>query len=566
MAQVVATAVGQSRNPPLDPRVGITGTKWPPLTTLPLGRSPSSSTSMVPRSRPSPYGRPQSELERFRSPQYAPATVGRVAIDRPPSPYCPVIGAQPVQSRSRAFFDVVLADPLPPAPTPAPLPPPLCEESTDKPIAPSRQRNLLNPKQQGARKRGYKRKQPTPDESSEEEDDDSDFDEASSIDDSSDEDEPVLSRKGVLIMYGDQKSRVEPDIPTSDMRGAIPDTSCEETRRLFETEYSTHKKRVVKRRARRSAPGPSARPPKPKVEAVRKSSRLATRPATPIDADSSVTDISVAGSTRSASVVSARYPTPKPRSRPSKPKAAPRPKANSDRRQPAPQSTSIAHTPDDPPPPAPTNVVSLRPGYNAYTPEDKQWFLDFVAWVFRQNVHAGKAEICQDIFQQAPHHRLESWKSYWRDHISEVESLRNAARVNHSRQASHPRRAIALSRSDDEASAVPRARPPPSSSTSSESTDISVRGSPKDTFYDSIKNGRRRAHAALSGRVSRSPTEETASTMQRFALSSKHHPSRILAETLGDIEVENHKEESGYSYKREIYVALPQSLSKRPRW
>jgi hypothetical protein len=191
-------------------------------------------------------------------------------------------------------------------------------------------------------------------------------------------------------------------MPTSDARGTAPDTSCEATRRLFEIEYSTHKKRVVKRRARRSAAGSSSRPPKPKVEAVRKSSRLATRATTPIDPDSSATDMSVMGSTRSASVASARNPTPKPRARLTKPKTkpAPRPRLSVDHDQPTPRPTSIAHPPVDPPPPAPTDIVSLRPGYNAYTSEDKQWFLDFVAWVFRQNVHAGKAEICQDIFQQ----------------------------------------------------------------------------------------------------------------------------------------------------------------------
>ncbi|KAG9104430.1 hypothetical protein FRC06_002665 [Ceratobasidium sp. 370] len=531
MARVVATTVGQSHNPPLDPRARI---NWPPLplVTAPLEQFlPPPSTRVVPRSLPPLYARPQPEHGRPQSPEYAPATsVERVAINRSLSPHRPLVGAQPVQGRSRAFFDVVLADPLPPAPVP--LPPPVCNKPTNKPVAPPRQRNLLNSKQ-GARKRGYKRKQPTPDESSEEDgDDDSDYDETSTIDDSSDEDEPVLSRNGVLIMHRDRKSCVEPDIPTSDVRGAISDTSYEQTRHLFETEYCAHKKRVAKRRVRRSAVGPSTRPPRPKVEAVRKSSRLATRPGTPIDADSSITDMSVAGSTRSASVVSSGNPTPKPRARPSRPKAAPRSKAGSGRDQPAPQSTSIAYAPGDPPPPAPTNIVSLRPGYNAYTPEDKQWFLDFVAWVFRQNVYAGKAEICQDIFQQAPHHRLESWKSYWRDHISEVESLRNTARADQSRQASHPRRAVAPPRSDDEASAIPRARPPPSSSASSESTDISVRESSKDTFYDSIKNGRRRAHAALNGRVSRSPTEETAPTMRRVTLPSKQISSRTFVETL----------------------------------
>lgn len=204
-------------------------------------------------------------------------------------------------------------------------------------------------------------------------------------------------------MQGGRKA-LEPLIPTSDVRGTSPETSCEATRRLFETEYSSHKKHPVKRRARRSAAGSSARPPKPKVEAVRKSSRLATRPATPIDADYSATDVSVVGSTRSASVASTRNPTPKPKAKPVKPKSAPRPRPSPALEQLTPRPTSIAHPPNDPPPPAPTHVVPLRPGYNAYTEADKIWFFQFLVWVFRQNAHAGKAEICQDIFQQVRPH------------------------------------------------------------------------------------------------------------------------------------------------------------------
>lgn len=212
-------------------------------------------------------------------------------------------------------------------------------------------------------------------------------------------------------MQGGRKA-LEPFIPTSDVRGSTPDTSCEETRRLFETDYSTHKKRTVKRRARRSTASSSTRPPKPKVEAVRKSTRLATRPATPIDADCSATDVSVVGSTRSASVASVRNPTPKPKAKLAKPKSTPRPRPSPDLERLTPQPTSIAHSPEDPPPPAPTHVVPLRPGYNAYTEADKLWFFQFLVWVFRQNAHAGKAEICQDIFQQVRSHLTFPFSSF----------------------------------------------------------------------------------------------------------------------------------------------------------
>lgn len=236
------------------------------------------------------------------------------------------------------------------------------------------------------KRKSHKRRRPTPDESSSE--DESTYEPS---DDSSDEDEPAPSRGLVQITA---QGCSEPAIRTSDVRGTTPDTSCEETRRLFDIEYSTHKK--PQRRSSR----PRSPRPRPQVEAVRKSSRLATRPATPVDIDSA-TDVSVISS-RSVSVVSVRNPPtrrPKPKAK-SKPAPRASSSSNSSRDQSTPQPTSMAYPPDDPPPPAPTHVVSLRPGYNAYTAQDKQWFLDFVAWVFRQNVHAGKAEICQDIFQQ----------------------------------------------------------------------------------------------------------------------------------------------------------------------
>ncbi|CAE6524360.1 unnamed protein product [Rhizoctonia solani] len=340
----------------------------------------------------------------------------------------------PPPARSRRFFDIVLAPPvhIPAAKEPGDILTDLHPPS--KPASVSSHRAPPAGNAGKKKKKAPKRKVPTPEPESSSSEYESLYD---LEDESSDEDEPAPSR-GPVKLVEDGSEINQPDIPTSNVRDHCSFTTCNDTRFQFDHEYSRHKRIVIlatKPRRSGARSGPMATP-------VRKSNRIAaTRSATPASTDfDSATDVSVSfnGTSRAVSVASttATAPRSKPRSR-SKPKAprsksAPRLSTGSnssrDLSTPQPMSTSIAYPPEDPPPPAPTNVVSLRPGYNAYTPEDKRWFHDFVGWVFRQNVRAGKAEICQDIFQQAPHHRLESWKSYWRDHISEVEMLRNRAR------------------------------------------------------------------------------------------------------------------------------------------
>ncbi|KAF8741603.1 hypothetical protein RHS02_04140, partial [Rhizoctonia solani] len=369
----------------------------------------------------------------------------------------------PPPVRSRAFFDVVLAPPvdIPAKKTDATLTD-LHAPSKPTPVT-SRRAAPAGSSGKKKKKKATKRREPTPEPESSSSEDESVYDLGY---ESNEEDVPAPARGPVkLIKDGDIFN--QPDIPISDVRDDYSLKTCLNTRMQFDREYSRHtrpiKKFLATKPSRFSARNLVGSVP---VLPVRKSSRLAaTRSATPASTDmDSATDISIsfaAGSSRAVSVASTTATTPRsqPRSKP-KPKI-PRSKStprlstssNSSRDQSTPQpiSTSIAYSPDDPPPPAPTNVVSLRPGYNAYTPEDKQWFLDFVDWVFRQNVRAGKAEICQDIFQQAPHHRLESWKSYWRDHISQVEMLRNRARerlVNPEvkrRTTVHPSRSASIS-------------------------------------------------------------------------------------------------------------------------
>ncbi|KDN39567.1 hypothetical protein RSAG8_08723, partial [Rhizoctonia solani AG-8 WAC10335] len=443
---------------------------WDSSTRFPFvtNTSPKKSTSTVPSRVPSsamprtlPLSpiRPQSSswthsdgpatgIQRDRALSSHPKMGSTQTISPPPPP------------RSRGFFDIVLASPvhIPAAKEPDTTLTDLCAPS--KPASTTSHRapsagNAIKKK----KKKAPKRKEPTPEPESYSSEDEFLYDPEY---ESSDDDEPTPSRGPVKLME-DGNEINQSDIPTSNVRDHCSAATCNDTRLQFDREYSRHT-RIIRRLLATKPRRFEAR----YVSTVRKSSRLAaTRSATPastgIDSATDISVSSVAGSSRAMSVASttATAPRNKPKSK-TKPKTA-RSKSVSrlstssnssrDLSTPQPASTSIAHSPDDPPPPAPTNIVSLRPGYNAYTSEDKQWFLDFVGWVFRQNVRAGKAEICQDIFQQAPHHRLESWKSYWRDHISQVEMLRTLARE----RLLHP-----------EPKRKPASRSPSSTSTSSD--------------------------------------------------------------------------------------------------
>ncbi|KAH7345198.1 hypothetical protein B0J17DRAFT_712805 [Rhizoctonia solani] len=413
-------------------------THLPPITSISPRKIISTAPSRVlssamPRTLPFSPIRPQSSTWTHTD---GPAT--GIQCDRALSSHLKADSTQvslpPPPPRSRGFFDIVLA---PPVHIPAAKEPDTALTDLRAPSKPTSVTSRRAPPAGNAgkrkKKRAPKRKVPTPEPESSSSEDESNYDPE---DESSDEDEPAPSRGPVKLMrHGSEIT--QPDIPTSNVRDYCSPETCSDTRMQFDHEYSRHTRVVV------LATKPARFGPRSVSAAVRKSSRLAaTRSATPastaIDSATDISVSSVAGSSRAVSVASTTATAPR-----SKPKSKPKPKtprsksvsrlstgSNSSRdlSTPQPVSTSIAHPSSDPPPPAPTNIVSLRPGYNAYTPEDKQWFLDFVGWVFRQNVRAGKAEICQDIFQQAPHHRLESWKSYWRDHISQVEMLRNIAR------------------------------------------------------------------------------------------------------------------------------------------
>ncbi|CCO26715.1 hypothetical protein BN14_00746 [Rhizoctonia solani AG-1 IB] len=345
----------------------------------------------------------------------------------------------PPPARSRAFFDVVLAPPvdIPAAEKTGTTLTDLRAPSKPAPVTSRRAPPAGNSGKK--KKKAPKRRAPTPEPEPSSSEPESEFEREFEFEcESSEEDVPDPSREPVKLMK-DGAILSQLVIPTSNLRGECSLVTCLSTRMEFDREYSTHTRPIVRALATKPSRGSARNVSLP----VRKSSRLAaTRSATPASTDmDSATDISisfVSGSSRAVSVASTtatasrNKPRPKPKPKTPRSKSASRLSTGSnssrDQSTPQPMSTSMAYSPDDPPPPAPTNVVSLRPGYNAYTPEDKQWFLDFVGWVFKQNVRAGKAEICQDIFQQAPHHRLESWKSYWRDHISQVEMLRNQAR------------------------------------------------------------------------------------------------------------------------------------------
>ncbi|KAF8761224.1 hypothetical protein RHS01_01017 [Rhizoctonia solani] len=323
----------------------------------------------------------------------------------------------PPPVRSRAFFDVVLAPPvdIPAKKTDATLTD-LHAPSKPTPVT-SRRAAPAGSSGKKKKKKATKRREPTPEPESSSSEDESVYDLGY---ESNEEDVPAPARGPVkLIKDGDIFN--QPDIPISDVRDDYSLKTCLNTRMQFD------------------------------LLPVRKSSRLAaTRSATPASTDmDSATDISIsfaAGSSRAVSVASTTATTPR-----SQPRPKPKPKIPRSKSTPRLSTSSNSSRDQRSTATRPNKRGLSSAGIQRLYPEDKQWFLDFVDWVFRQNVRAGKAEICQDIFQQAPHHRLESWKSYWRDHISQVEMLRNRARerlVNPEvkrRTTVHPSRSASIS-------------------------------------------------------------------------------------------------------------------------
>ncbi|KAJ7150018.1 hypothetical protein C8R43DRAFT_951581 [Mycena crocata] len=76
----------------------------------------------------------------------------------------------------------------------------------------------------------------------------------------------------------------------------------------------------------------------------------------------------------------------------------------------------IPVTPSQEPSP-PTEVVPLhgRNG-NMYTIADKRYFIEFILWKLDSDPNLTRADLCQLLADNVPHHSVSSWRGYWSNH------------------------------------------------------------------------------------------------------------------------------------------------------
>ncbi|KAF5384980.1 hypothetical protein D9615_001395 [Tricholomella constricta] len=64
-------------------------------------------------------------------------------------------------------------------------------------------------------------------------------------------------------------------------------------------------------------------------------------------------------------------------------------------------------------PTPPTIVIPHRGRGNKYTPEDREFFLKFIAWRLKGDPTLTRNDLCAMLAEKAPHHTSQSWASYW---------------------------------------------------------------------------------------------------------------------------------------------------------
>ncbi|KAI0316617.1 hypothetical protein OF83DRAFT_1172712 [Amylostereum chailletii] len=75
------------------------------------------------------------------------------------------------------------------------------------------------------------------------------------------------------------------------------------------------------------------------------------------------------------------------------------------------EAGAMPETPTRKPVP-PTNIVRLGNG-NAFTAEDKQYFINYLLWATDRDPDISKGKICRHLAKNVPHHPKGSWKKYW---------------------------------------------------------------------------------------------------------------------------------------------------------
>ncbi|KAG6911548.1 hypothetical protein DXG01_011850 [Tephrocybe rancida] len=81
-------------------------------------------------------------------------------------------------------------------------------------------------------------------------------------------------------------------------------------------------------------------------------------------------------------------------------------------RLPAPNADLQIPDPPSRSPSPPTVVIPAARG-NRYTPEDREFFLKFIAWRLKGDPTLTRNDLCALLAERAPHHTAQSWASHW---------------------------------------------------------------------------------------------------------------------------------------------------------
>ncbi|KAF8078768.1 hypothetical protein FPV67DRAFT_1466387 [Lyophyllum atratum] len=82
-------------------------------------------------------------------------------------------------------------------------------------------------------------------------------------------------------------------------------------------------------------------------------------------------------------------------------------------RLPAPNADIQIPEPPSRSPTPPSIIIPHRGRGNKYTPEDRDFFLKFIAWRLKGDPTLTRHDLCALLAEKAPHHTSQSWASYW---------------------------------------------------------------------------------------------------------------------------------------------------------
>ncbi|KAH7885920.1 hypothetical protein F5I97DRAFT_1876407 [Phlebopus sp. FC_14] len=68
-----------------------------------------------------------------------------------------------------------------------------------------------------------------------------------------------------------------------------------------------------------------------------------------------------------------------------------------------------------PPSRSPTPPTKVQNGTNGnrYTKEDRDYFINLISWRLKQDPSLTKKQLCEQLYEKAPHHSATSWASHW---------------------------------------------------------------------------------------------------------------------------------------------------------